>query len=136
MNHFKYWGILIAVGLFAAVTLVGKEDEEATSPDEQVVAFCKPVVPALLKQANATFYEIYKFKTDSNGAPIQIEHVQNQQGVPSAESCIASWRLGLKDYDPVVVTLRWKHGVGWTEMTIRASDFHQRIVDTVPTGYP
>jgi hypothetical protein len=113
------------VAVLLAVLPVSPRASE--SGQQLEIKVCDFAVPPELAKSNATFTAIYSVEVDRNGRPTKIEKVKNDflQDDPFA-ICIRSWILPAKN-KRLLVSFEWRHGQGWTQLTISGDDLSYRI---------
>ncbi|MCP3998927.1 MAG: hypothetical protein GY722_28270 [bacterium] len=79
---------------------------------------------------NATFSVAYSFEVDREGRPTSIRMMRDDFLEPtSVPECVEDWRLPeVEPGSEILVTARWEHGVGWTQLSIVGETIRQRIV--------
>ncbi len=114
--------------LILLAVFVGGGPHEGDLPLTEIV-FCEPEVPDKVMDMNASFNVIYTFELDSAGRPTKTERITDRYGTGvGVTECLKEWRLpGQKPGSQVTVFLYWKHGMGWTQMTISGENIRQRI---------
>lgn len=91
------------------------------------IKMCDFGVPPDLARANATFSIFYAIQVGDDGRPTTIEKVKNDLlGDQPFVACIQSWTLLVKN-KRLVASFDWKHGQGWTGLTISGDDLQYRI---------
>lgn len=106
VNNMKY--VVLAAALCATCECVA-----------QTVSTCKLTVPETIKRGSASFADVFSFSVDSQGRPTNIRPV-NAPFVSSDEvkACICSWRFPSEEGDKLTTSFEWKHGMGWTTLTV------------------
>ena len=85
----------------------------------QSISVCRLQVPEPISRGSASFTDVFGFTVDSNGKPTEIRPISAPY-VSSTEaiSCIAAWRLPMSKGEKLVASLSWKHGMGWSSLSI------------------
>lgn len=93
------------------------------------IDFCNFRVDEIHRRMSGVFSIKYEFRIGEDGVPSDIKVIDNDLAEDSdVRSCIAGWRLG-KDLHGAMAraVFTWKHEVGWTDLSIEAPDFKERI---------
>lgn len=87
------------------------------NPSEEI-ELCDFGVPSAIARANASFPVIYSLELGSTGKPIRVAKVKNDFLADDPfVNCFLGWQLPA-EWGTVYVILNWKHGIGWTQLTI------------------
>jgi hypothetical protein len=116
--------VCVAALLFAVVPL---SPRARAISEELEIKMCDFQVSPELARANATFSVFYAIQVGDDGRPTKIEKVKNDLlGNEAFVTCIQSWTLSVKN-KRLVASFDWKHGQGWTDVTISGDDVRYRI---------
>ena len=117
--------LMVLLGYLSAY--VGESEDSAPMSE---IHFCHFEVAPHIKSMNAGFSVAYSFEVNDKGKPTEIKKLHDpflQDSV--VEQCVQEWYLpGLDSGTTGVLVSTWKHGLGWTEMAIKAGTLQQRIV--------
>ncbi len=114
--------VLMLATLFSG--FVGRQHQERTI---QEIQFCDFKVPKDIAQGNASFGIAFMVQLGDSGSPTKITKVRNDflSDAPFIE-CLKGWSF--PDHKgSLLISFNWKHGEGWTEITISGSDMNQQI---------
>ncbi len=120
--------LVIWFGLFILfVTSAFAQDRKA------LIYFCNLPVSEAAHRGNRYFTETYRLVYANNGATIDVKETEalftKEEDVLK---CVREWKLtGFPERSLIVLTFKWEHGVGWTEMTFRIKGLFQRITQRV-----
>lgn len=124
MIHFKILGLTALLLIGSASASYGQK--------EVLSSFCKFPLTDGQMQANFTFTQGYRIKIDKEGRVAKVDRILGKEewvSIDKAKACFANWKFtGFDDGRAFVVFFSWKHGIGWTGMTISGGDFSQRVL--------
>jgi hypothetical protein len=114
----KYVTIFCAVSLcFSALTVYANASEE--------IELCDFKVPGAIARANASFSVIYSIELGPTGKPTKVTKVKNDFLADDPfVNCFRGWQLP-PEYGTVSIILNWKHGIGWTQLSISGKGVHR-----------
>jgi len=117
--------IYLLITLILAINAV---QEETIVKDEQKVRIdielCQLEVDELTRDANFSCNIVYTFKIDEKGQPTEIHDFKDTfLGKEKVIECISRWRIiGIPDKELAMVYY-WKHGYGWSILTLSGKNF-------------
>jgi hypothetical protein len=113
--------------LFFSSSLITSASVPETPKRQILSSFCQPSLSEDLKQSSLSFTDIYSFKIDESGSPIEIKSFRaGYTNVEEIKDCLKEWKLkGFITGAIFHVELSWKHGVGWMRMRISTNNFSQ-----------
>lgn len=112
-------------------------DQEVATPAFEI-AVCSPEIASAVKERNESFYSIFEFDISKDGQPIHVQEVHNTHvQLKDMENCLQRWTLSsLEPGSRASVSIYWKHGIGWREMSIAGAGIRQKILlDGFQPGY-
>lgn len=113
------WALIVALAMMPTVRASGEMKFE--------MELCDFKVPAEIMGANASFSVIFTAVVGKDGHVVRVEKVKNDflSDEPFV-NCLKSWVLPAKNKRFTVV-MNWKHGVGWTGISISGLKYVTRI---------
>lgn len=130
--------LLFLVPFCAHATLADNSRFESSASQSALaseISFCKFELPDYIKQAHASFNLIYSFEVDERGYAVRVHKITDDYvGQEIVSACIGQWRFhGIAKDAKMLMALRWEHGIGWVELSVKGKDFSQviRIKDDV-----
>jgi hypothetical protein len=91
----------------------------------ELIELCDFEVPRAISNANITFSVIYLIEIGPTGSPIKVTRVKNDFLADDPfVNCFRDWVL-LPDHGPVSIILNWKHGIGWTQMSLSGGGYRR-----------
>jgi len=81
-------------------------------------------VPEMIKEGNASFYLVYRFKVNDEFRPTEIHKIIDPFiGVDKVKLCLKAWKFeGVGKNGEFTMVLCWKHSMGWTSLSIIGED--------------
>ncbi|MEM9553321.1 MAG: hypothetical protein AAGC60_03620 [Acidobacteriota bacterium] len=106
----------------------GSNENSETAVTE--IHFCHFRVPRHVKAMNASFSIVYAFQVNEGGSLAEPKKLLDRfLDLEAITECVEKWRLpDLREGSVVKVVAVWKHGIGWTQMSILSDVFNQRII--------
>lgn len=129
----NYSKVAVCFGLLLTLVVLSKagtaNDQDVATPAFEI-AICSPEVASAVKARNESFYSIFEFEISEDGQPIHVQEVHNTYvQLGDIENCLQRWKLsGLEPGSRASVSIYWKHGVGWREISIVGPGIHQKIL--------
>jgi hypothetical protein len=104
-----------------------------TSELKDEVQVCRnDVIPEIMQQANASFVALYRLKTGRAGEVVTVTRLREfpwSNTDKALVDCLRHWRFPVADKE-VTVQLSWKHGAGWTSISIGIPGMPWRTIRT------
>jgi hypothetical protein len=103
----------------------------------ELIELCDFKVPTSIAGANASFNVVYSVKVGPNGKAVSINKVVNKYLDDQLFiDCISKW-VFQKNSKEVTVTFSWKHGIGWTKMSVSSKTMSRVVLFSPGWGcYP
>ena len=117
-NQFKAKYIVIAASVYCLGMSLAMGGDE-------IIEFCDFNVPSAITHANASFSVVYSMEIDDSGNPVKINKILNNFLTDELfVNCFIKWKLP-PEYKTITIVMNWKHGVGWTQLSLSGKEVHR-----------
>ena len=129
-NYSKIASCLVLVLALLLFSDKGQAKNQSSEGPVFEIAICSPQIATGVKARNESFYSIFRFEVADDGKLGSVQSVHNTHvQIEDIVDCLRRWKLeGLEPNTPVSISLYWKHGIGWREMSIAGKGIRQKIL--------